>query len=120
MSRPNPVWVEVDATKTAIRIFKNVKAAAQSLAWNAGLVGTLEYRIAVTQIRRKIWERDKHKCTHCGANVPWGVFEMHEIRWRGRGGEISLDNGTTLCTPCHQDDPVAGHGERKVMWQNHQ
>ena len=116
---PRMVWAELGKDGRAVRIFKNMKVAAQCLYWPLNVVFVLR-ATAVSAIRRQIWERDKKKCVHCGALVPYGVFEMHERIWRGRGGEISLDNGVTLCSDCHQNDKVAGHGTRQVRWSNGQ
>lgn len=109
---PRMVWVEIDTEGRALRILKNQKFITTAIAPVACVLRS----VAVTTIRRKIWDRDKHTCTHCGAIVPWSVFEMHERQWRGRGGEISVSNGTTLCNDCHQNDKVAGHGNRKVRF----
>lgn len=109
---PKMCWAELGADGFAERIFKNAKQAVLS-----GVTAAFILRaVAVTTIRRKIWLRDNKTCTHCGATVLWGVMNMHERCWRGRGGEISLENGTCLCYSCHIDDPVAGHGKRRVQW----
>ncbi len=109
-------WVEIsDLTGLPIRIFKNEKrAVANSRSWDR--VSFVLRSFAVTEIRRAIWLRDNKTCTHCGATVLWGVMNMHERCWRGRGGDISVANGTCLCYHCHIDDEVAGHGKRKVQW----
>lgn len=108
------VWVAIGADGLAERIFKNRK---QAVIAGESPGGELMLRSeAVTVIRRKIWLRDNKSCTHCGRTVPWGVMQMHERIWRGRGGDVSVANGTTLCSGCHHDDPVAGHGERKIQW----
>jgi hypothetical protein len=111
---PRMVWCGIGADGLAERIYKNRK---QAVLAGEPLGGAFLLRAdAVTTIRRKIWNRDKHTCTHCGAIVSWFTMEMHEKIWRGRGGDISVDNGTTLCNNCHADDPVAGHGKRKIQW----
>ena len=105
------VWAEI-VDGHFVRIYKNLK-----LAVAAGVCYALISRaVAVKDIRRQVWERAKHTCEHCGDTVPWGVFELHEFIWRGRGGEVSVANGRCLCRRCHQNDPVAGHGERRIKW----
>jgi 5-methylcytosine-specific restriction endonuclease McrA len=104
------VWVEL-VNQLPVRICKNQKAAVKHSCCTV-----MPRADAVRSIRRQIWERDEKCCTHCGVIVPWGVFEMHERIWRGRAGEISVENGTTLCNDCHQNDPVAGHGNRRVRF----
>ena|ERR1700722_13255155 len=111
---PRMVWTEIGDSSLPIRIFKNRKQAVMA---GCLLGGAYMLRaIAVESIRRQIWKRDGHTCTHCGAIVSWFTMQMHERIWRGRGGEISLDNGTCLCDNCHADDEVAGHGKRKIQW----
>jgi 5-methylcytosine-specific restriction endonuclease McrA len=112
---PKMVWAEIESDGKACRIFKNRKAA---YLFHVSLtcVQFMLRATAVEEIRRKIWLRDKKRCTHCGNVVSWLIMQMHERLWRGRGGEISVENGTTLCADCHSDDPVAGHGKRKPQW----
>jgi 5-methylcytosine-specific restriction endonuclease McrA len=107
------VYVELGEEGQPIRIFNNQKAAA---AANVVYVALMTYSTAVKSIRRQIWERDGRRCTHCGAPVSWTTMQMHERTWRGRGGEISLANGTTLCYNDHKRDPIAGHGKRQPQW----
>lgn len=119
---PDIVWVKISGVdKTPIRIFRNQKEAVQDDGYSLGLVLRWIRAQAVEIIRRKIFVRDDWSCTHCGAPVTWdgpNKGEMHEREWRGRGGEISLENGTTLCQACHRKDPVAGHGTRAVQWSH--
>ncbi len=112
---PRWEWVEVGDDGRAIRIFKNLKAAAATSIY-PNRIGSFLRSIAVSDIRRQIWERDKKRCTHCGAVVSWLVMQMHERLWRGKGGEVSVDNGTTLCADCHQNSETAGHGKRQVRF----
>lgn len=110
------VFVEILDSLDVIRIFDNQRAAVVSPAWQAGLVRMLPYPIAVEIIRRAVFSRDNWCCTHCGDPFVWVTGHMHERLWRGRGGEISLDNSVSLCGMCHLTNPVAGHGERAVQW----
>jgi hypothetical protein len=112
---PRWEWVEVGDDGRAIRIFKNLKAAAATSIY-PNRIGSFLRSIAVGDIRRQIWERAKKKCEHCGKILAYGLMEMHEELWRGRGGEISLANGRCLCVDCHQFDKVAGHGKRQVRF----
>ena len=112
---PKMVWAELGDDGLAVRLFKNWKAASQSGHYPARAALMLR-SIAIEDIRRKVWERDKKRCTHCGNVVAWYALELHEHLWRGRGGEVSVENGVTLCSDCHQNSEVAGHGKRKVKW----
>lgn len=108
------VWAGIGADGLAEIIYKNRK---QAVLAGEPLGGAYMLRMqAVTAIRRKVWNRAKHACEHCGAVVPWHVFELHEFIWRGRGGVVSVENGRCLCSDCHHNDPVAGHGDRKLQW----
>lgn len=109
------VWVEISSENgLPIRIFKNQKMASAHGRWDK--VAYVLRSAAVAEIRRQIWERDKKHCTHCGSSVSWAMMNMHERVWRGKGGEVSTGNGTTLCADCHQNSEVAGHGKRKVRF----
>ncbi len=109
---PRMVWAELDALGKAIRILK-----CQKVSVAIDRVAFVLRAVAVDDIRRAVWERDGRRCTHCGRAVTFGTMELHERVWRGRGGEVSVANGTTLCRDCHQDDPVAGHGARRPQWK---
>lgn len=73
--------------------------------------GTLEYKLW----RQSVFERDNYTCIWCGANnkdgnrttlnadhiKPWALFP--EFR-------LAIDNGRTLCVPCHKTtDTYGGH-----------
>ncbi len=44
-------------------------------------------------------ERDHHTCVQCGYNASKVV--AHHIKPRNEGGMNELNNGVTLCYPCH-------------------
>ena len=112
---PNMVWVEIGSENgLPIRIFKNQKTAYRSGSWDK--IAYVLRSMAVSEIRNQIWKRDNKRCTHCGNTVLWCVMQMHERIWRGRGGEVSIENGTCLCADCHQNSEVAGHGKRRVRF----
>jgi 5-methylcytosine-specific restriction endonuclease McrA len=117
---PELVYVLISGvTKTPVRIFRTEKDARADSGFDLGLVVRWIRANAVEIIRRAVFVRDDWTCTHCGNPVTWDTGEMHERQWRGRGGEISLENSTTLCQHCHSKDKVAGHGTRQVQWSNH-
>lgn len=117
-------WVAVGFARVApggpleqipVEIFDNHKAAIAS----GQTICECDYASAVGIIRQAVFVRDDFQCTHCGAHLTWekdNKGEMHEQLWRGRGGNISLVNSRLLCNTCHQNDPVAGHGDRKPQW----
>jgi 5-methylcytosine-specific restriction endonuclease McrA len=112
---PRMEYVEIGQDSRAIRIFRNFKLASQAHSYPSRIAHMLRVT-AVEDIRRQVWERDNKRCTHCGNLVSFENMQMHERQWRGRGGEISLDNCTTLCADCHQNSEVAGHGKRRVRF----
>jgi hypothetical protein len=116
----NPAWVKISGvTKLPVLIFRTVRDALNSDAYDLGLVIQYEFALAVEAIRRQVFVRDDWSCTHCGNPVTWegsNKGEMHERQWRGKGGAISLENSTTLCKTCHEHNKVAGHGKRRVQW----
>lgn len=118
------VWVQLDVAAGTpgarpITIFKNQKQAILACS-NELLLALWNYADAAEKIRLAVFSRDKYTCTHCGAAVTWNgpsnKGELHERRWRGRGGLMSVENSTTLCHDCHEHDKVAGHGKRAVQW----
>jgi 5-methylcytosine-specific restriction endonuclease McrA len=112
---PRMEYVEIGQDGRAIRIFRNFKLACGALSYPSRIAHMLR-ATAVEDIRRQVWERDNKRCTHCGNMVSFENMQMHERQWRGRGGEISIDNSTTLCSDCHQNSDVAGHGKRRVRF----
>jgi len=112
---PRMEYVEIGQDGRAIRIFRNFKLACGALSYPSRIAHMLR-ATAVEDIRRQVWERDNKRCTHCGTMVRWHIMQLHERIWRGRGGEVSIDNSVTLCADCHQNSEVAGHGTRQVRW----
>lgn len=115
------VWAELRGRiedPHVIRSFKNRRVAVlASMSLPAdNFVAEVDKAEAAKDIRAQVFARDHYACTHCGRVVSWESGELHERRWRGRGGEMSLENSTTLCYDCHSNDPVAGHGKRKPQF----
>lgn len=50
-------------------------------------------------IRERVWVRDGHACTRCGADDR--TLQAHHVIPRSAGGPDTLDNLVTLCRPCH-------------------
>ena len=102
------VCVELGEDAEAIRIFRNEKAAHASGA----TFTKMYYRVAVGQVRRKVWLRCKGECELCGSIVVEVGGHMHEQFHRGRGGEISLENSLFICAICHS----RAHSDREVKF----
>jgi 5-methylcytosine-specific restriction endonuclease McrA len=110
------------ATKRSIRIFKNWKAAIAAL--NAGEVTCIIklYRAdAVGSIRQQLWERSKGFCEWCGSIITQKSAHMHEVKSRGKGGDISLANSVIICYTCHFNSRIEGtHKKRKPQFTRRQ
>lgn len=53
--------------------------------------------------RRDVLDRDHHTCQQCGHRDPTGrTLQADEILNAARQGTPTLDNGQTLCIPCHK------------------
>jgi len=68
------------------------------------------------QWRRKIFERDNYKCQHCGFHGSQGYITAHHIKsWFAYPDlRYNLDNGLTLCEPCHsKTDNYKGRARKK-------
>jgi 5-methylcytosine-specific restriction protein A len=50
--------------------------------------------------RREAWERDGHRCTHCGVAVALDECHTDHIK-SGKRGTNKLSNLRTLCRRCH-------------------
>jgi hypothetical protein len=119
---------EYDSDGRVIRIFRTRKAAVQSPAWDTGHVLETPRAEAVDSIRRQVFTRAGYRCENptCRNPITWDTGDLHERQPRGKlvkvsafeyqGGEVSVANGVCLCHNCHMDDPVAGHGKRKVRF----
>ena len=106
------VLVETDAGG-CMRIFRTTKAAVSSKAWEENRVARIDRKVAVGQIRRRVFDRDQYRCTTCDNFVTWDTGEMNEKVFKGKQGEVSLDNCETLCHNCHQSSPYSVHGNRR-------
>jgi len=50
-----------------------------------------------------VWERQNGKCAKCGQWVEhYEGLQTHHKKYRGNGGDNSLDNLQDLCTECHE------------------
>ena|ERR1700728_1024800 len=81
---------------------------------------------AVTLIRLQVFQRAggevyegettiRGKCEECSAPITWDTMEQHEKIFKGRGGEVSLENCLALCHDCHTGSTTSKHGDRR--WQ---
>ena len=109
------VWVEFDEfTGWATRIFKSHKAMVLAMPYfECGYTKKMDRALAVSQIRRQIFDRQEGVCVNCPEMLTWGSMHMHEKISRGDGGEISLDNSEGLCAACHVLSPRSAHGKER-------
>lgn len=109
-------WVEVDEfTGIAVRIFKNHKLAVE--ATNGLNISNLDRNLAVSQIRRQIYDRQGGICLRCPTVLTRQTMHMHETQPKGKfvdgkSGEVSLENCEAICFKCHQ----SAHEEKQLNW----
>lgn len=114
------VLAEVDDRGDPIRIFRTVKA---TFSYPVESVKEFPKTFAVGMIRSKVFARTgctPHQpgaCEWCGRTIIWQAGEwnsghMHEKHFKGKGGEVSVENGVAICRPCHTGRDGA-HGNRR-------
>ena len=103
------VWVQCDEfTGWATRIFKNQKSALSAVE---NFVQQMDRALAVSQIRRQVFDRQEGVCINCPTMLTFSSGHLHEKIHRGQGGEISLANSEMLCADCHIG-PRGEHSDR--------
>jgi hypothetical protein len=75
--------------------------------------------LTTLEIRAILFEKQEHKCKWCDKLLSWSQCHMHEQIFRGKGGEISLDNSVILCADCHILNPrqTGAHGSRQPRFK---
>lgn len=106
----NLVWVEYDAWN-AVRIFKSASQAARAMDHlkEGRTLDRVSRRVAVESIRRQVLNRQKGKCISCEGDISWETMHLDEVKDRGKGGLIALDNCEGRCSDCHIG-PRGKHG----------
>ncbi len=111
-------WVEIDVfTGLATRVFRNRKIAFESMESPK----CIERALAVSQIRRQVFDRQDGLCIKCGDIVTRASMHLDEILARGefdddgRSGEVSLENSQALCANCHIGSR-GEHGDRRPQF----
>lgn len=110
----NRVLCEVDpATKKIIRILRRGGAGLFLKPEQALELPKIE---AMERIRKRVYEIAKGDCNGCGKALSYpSGFHMHEVKPRGKGGEISTYNSIALCADCHIGKSGA-HANRYPQW----
>lgn len=123
------VRVEIGNHGLPIRIFRKDK---KWLSVDLEKVIWISKSDAVGLIRLQVFQRaggsisegqtvTPAECEECGRLILWErerkqSMEMHEKVFKGRGGEVSLENCLGLCRDCHTGSPTSKHGDRR--WQS--
>jgi 5-methylcytosine-specific restriction endonuclease McrA len=111
------VRVEIGETGLPIRIFRTKE-------WRnlpEDKVQKMDRGKAVSLIRIQVFDRaynlelEIYECERCGRTITEETGQMHETIFKGKGGEVSLENCEALCRLCHQTGPDAAHKGRR--WQ---
>lgn len=105
------VWIELDSKGQPVRIFKSASQCA-----NAQRAMPLNHSVdrvnplwAVGKIRDAVLRRQRGRCLKCDGEISKVTMHLDEVKSRGRGGLISLDNCQALCSDCHIG-PRGKHG----------
>lgn len=102
-------WVELDKDgRFPVRIFKSQKAAM--LCPNR--IDYWDRALAVKLIRTALFVRSQGFCELCASVVTLKSGHMHERKFRGKGGEISLENSVFICARTH----TLEHKDRNPHW----
>jgi len=96
------VWVELSPEGLPVRIFKSVRSAWTQASQGGFRIAQMTHQTAVQHIRHQIFVRSKGFCEECGSVITESSMEMHERLWRGKGGEISLENSIAACKGSHK------------------
>ena len=82
------VWVELDRRNAGavVRIFRSTMASYEA----KGPTDLIDYAAAVKSIRHACFVRSDGFCELCATPITETSCHMHELKWRGKGGEISL------------------------------
>jgi hypothetical protein len=107
------VRVEYGPHGLPIRIFRKDH---QYLQCPEQWLGIMTKKEAVGSIRRQVFDRCEEKCEQCESYITWETMHMHEKVFKGKGGEVSLENSIGLCSKCHLTGANAAHADRK--WQS--
>lgn len=85
-------------------------------AWRGGTYGTVRHRlmgrVEYINWRREVFHRDDFRCKACGKRG--GRLQAHHIVPYAQRPDLALEleNGQTLCVPCHRMTPTWGHGAK--------
>lgn len=110
------VYVEIGSEEIPIRIFRGHGASVAYAGTNR--ISVWPKKDAVEAIRRQCFKRSNGYCEWCGEAVTWYGFHMHEKVFRGKGGDVSVENSVAICADCHINRPDSAHGNRKIFSRN--
>lgn len=81
---------------------------------NERIRNSVEYKLW----RRSVFERDKYTCVFCGANKCY--VQADHIKPFAYYPELrfAIDNGRTLCVPCHKTTDTYGVRARRITTSN--
>ena len=94
---------------------KGFNAGEDNPRWNGGTSRAYKtgyYSVEYKEWRKRVFERDNYTCKDCGAT---GYLTAHHIKSFAHhpDSRYNLDNGKTLCEPCHaKTDNYKGRAKR--------
>lgn len=115
ISPPNKGIPMSDEQKLKCSISGRKRKGDRAGGWKGGITpkntlirSSIEYKLW----RKSVFERDNFSCIFCGAR---GVLNADHIKPFASYPELrfAIDNGRTLCVPCHKKTPT--YGNRKCV-----
>ncbi len=92
-----------------------------SPAWKGGKSlerNNWQASIAAKEWRKAVFERDNYTCVECGDNTGGNLNADHIKPWAYYPDlRTDINNGRTLCVPCHKETPTWGSKARKLFAQ---
>jgi len=95
--------------------------SAIGLFWDVALPRNRATSRRIPQdVRRRVLERDSHRCIQCGkASADGATLTMDHVVPYSRGGETAEGNLVTLCEACNQGHGNADHSHLFVLARLH-
>ena len=107
-------------TKLKMSLYRSSLRGAQTPNWRGGtsrIYKTGYYSVEYKNWRKLVFERDNYTCQECGITGDKTYLTAHHIKGFAHYPELryDLDNGKTLCEPCHsKTDNYKGRNRNKL------
>ncbi len=106
--------------ETRMKMRASARKGADSHLWRGGvntadssIRGSVEYKLW----RTSVFERDNYTCVWCKTKKsPFNADHIKPLRFFPEL-RFAIDNGRTLCVPCHKTTDTYGFKVHKKLWQ---